>query len=149
MTDRLREVEELMGTFLKAMNLSLVPTLSEDEDSIRVELDGADSFLMLERRGSVLDALQLLVGKVAESRLGLKKRLVVDCQGFRQGREQELVQNALRVAEKVRALGQPMELAPMNSYERRLIHLALAEEQGVTSRSDGDGFTKRIIISPA
>ncbi len=143
------ELEQIVRTFIEKMNLSLTPAISEDDDTVRVDLTGPDAYLLLERRGSVLDALQLLMGKVAETRLGLDKRFVVDCEGYRRKTEDELVQAALRAAEQVRKLGHPVELEPMNSYERRLIHVALQKEPGVSTESQGDGFIKKIIISPA
>lgn len=147
--DRQREVEQLTQSFLEAMNLSLAARVTESEDRVQVDLSGPDSYLMLERKGSVMEALQLLLGKVAEARFQLDKRLVVDCEGYRRGREDGLVEMALAAAEKVRRTRQPIELDPLNSYERRIVHLALAGQPDVTTRSEGDGFIKRIVISPA
>ncbi|HKY31523.1 MAG TPA: R3H domain-containing nucleic acid-binding protein [Candidatus Polarisedimenticolia bacterium] len=147
--DRRHDIEELARRFLDAMKLSLTASVTEEPDSFQVDLGGPDAYLLLERKGGVLDALQLVMGKVAEARLQLDKRLVVDCEGYRKGRDAELVQIALSAADKVRKLRQPMELAPMNPYERRLVHLALAEQEGVASASQGDGFLKRILITPA
>jgi spoIIIJ-associated protein len=123
--------------------------VTEHDDSYHVDLRGPDSYLLRERQGSVLEALQLLLAKVAETRLGLDRRVVVDCEGFRQGRDQQLIDLALSAADKVRRSGKPVELAPMNPYERRLVHLAIAEEPGVATESQGDGFLKRILITPA
>ena len=147
--DKQHELRELTETFLRAMKLSLEMEVSEQDDSYRIDLRGADSYLLQERQGNVLEALQILLGKVAETRLGLDKRVVVDCEGFRQGRDQELIDLALSAADKVRRSGQPVELAPMNPYERRLVHLAIADEAGVATESQGDGFLKRILITPA
>jgi len=145
---RQQEIEDLTRTFLEAMHLSLSATVTEAEDHVQIDLDGPDAYLMLERKGSVLDALQLLLGKVAESRFGLDTRLVVDCEGFRREREEGMIQLALQAAERAKSLGQPIELDPLNSYERRLVHLALKDVPGVSSHSVGDGFLKRIVISP-
>lgn len=143
------ELEQIVRIFIEKMSLSLTPSISEDHDTVRVDLAGPDAYLLLERRGSVLDALQLLMGKVAEARLGLDKRFVVDCEGYRRKIEDDLVRTALRAAEQVRKLGHPVELEPMNPYERRLIHVALQKEPGVSTESQGDGFIKKIIISLA
>src|SRR5678816_3644199 len=89
--DRQNDIEQLALTFIKAMQLSLTPSVTETEDSIQINLSGADAYLLMERKGSVLEALQLLIGRVAESQLGLDKRLVVDCEGFRKDREQDRV----------------------------------------------------------
>jgi|SRR5688572_17983326 len=147
--DKQHELRELTETFLRAMKLSLDMEVSEQDDCYRIDLRGADSYLLQERQGNVLEALQILLAKVAETRLGLDKRVVVDCEGFRQGRDQELIDLALSAADKVRRSGQPVELAPMNPYERRLVHLAIADEAGVATESQGDGFLKRILITPA
>jgi len=147
--DKPHELRELTETFLRAMKLSLEMEVSEQDDCYRIDLHGADSYLLRERQGNVLEALQILLAKVAETRLGLEKRVVVDCEGFRQGRDQELIDLALAAADKVRRSGQPVELAPMNPYERRLVHLAIADEAGVATESQGDGFLKRILITPA
>jgi spoIIIJ-associated protein len=147
--DRRREVEELTVGFLTAMNLALSPSIREEGATVHVELAGPDAYLLLERKGSGLEALQLLLGRMAEQALGQGARVVIDCEGFRLGRERELADIAHRGAEQVRKTRRPLELAPMNSYERRLVHMALAEEEGVTSESLGDGFIKRIVISPA
>lgn len=146
--DRRQEIEDLVSTFIRTMNLSLTPTIAEADDCIHVDLAGPDSYLLTERKGSVLEALQLLLGRVAERQLGVEKRLLVDCDGFRHGRDRELVETALRAAEKVRDLRQPMELAPMNSYERRLVYLGLKDQQGISVESVGEGSIKSIVISP-
>jgi len=147
--DRHQEIQKLTTTFISAMGLTLSSAVTETEDTFRVDLTGPDAYLLLERKGAALEALQLILGKVAERQLDLDKRLVVDCDGYRQGRDKELIEIARRAAEKVRRLRQPLGLAPMNPYERRLVHLALGEEQGVTTHSEGDGFMKSIIVSPA
>lgn len=147
--DRLREVEQLAQEFLDAMKLSLAANVTETETQITVDLSGADSYLLLERKGAVLEALQLLMGRVAESLPGFDKRLMIDCDGYRRGLETQLVEEARSTAEKVRKSGQAMELAPMNPYERRLVHIALQDEEGISAASSGEGFIKTIVISPA
>ncbi len=72
----------------------------------------------------------------------------MDCEGFRAQREAELQEIAARVSERVKLTGQEEELASMNPYERRLVHLAVAEIEGVTTESEGDGVMKRVIILP-
>lgn len=148
MAEKLRELEELTLTFLNKMELTLTPKLSEGEDSYCIDLEGPDAILLLEKRAGGLDALQMILGKVATRQLGIDKRVIVDCEGHRRSREQELEQIALKAAEKARRLREPVELSPMNSYERRLVHLALRDEEGVESVSEGEGFIKSVVIRP-
>jgi spoIIIJ-associated protein len=103
---------------------------------------------MLEKKAAGLDAFQLILAKVAERKLGAERRVIVDCQGHRRDRDQALEKLARDAAEKVRRTSQAMELEPMNPYERRLVHLALSEIQGVATSSIGDGFIKRVRITP-
>ena len=76
-------------------------------------------------------------------------RIIADCDGFRQKKEEELRQIAKRAAEKVKLSGERQQLGSMNPYERRIVHLAVADEEGVSSESNGNGFMKRITIAPA
>ena len=76
------------------------------------------------------------------------KRIHLDSAGFRKIREDEVVEIARRTAEQVRARGEESLLSPLNPYERRIVHLALSEVEGVATRSVGDGFLKRIAIYP-
>jgi len=146
--DRRQDIEELARTFLSAMGLSLEIAVDEQEDHYRLDLEGSDAYLLLEKKGAGLEAFQLLLAKVADKKLGLDKRLVVDCEGHRRSREEEIVQLALRAADKARKSGQPIHLDPMNSYERRLVHLALAEVAGVESHSQGEGHLKTVVVIP-
>ena len=147
--DRLRELENLARSFIEALGLRLTVSASADAENDRLELDGQDAWLMLEKKGAGLDALQLLLSKVAERKFGPERRVVVDCQGHRRGRDQELEKLARATAEKVLRTSQPVELEPMNPYERRLVHLALTDAKGVATASVGEGFIKRVRISPA
>jgi spoIIIJ-associated protein len=146
--DRLRELEEMARGFIDALGLRLTVSAAADAESDRLELDGPDAFLMLEKKAAGLDAFQLILAKVAERKLGAERRVIVDCQGHRRDRDQALEKLARDAAEKVRRTSQAMELEPMNPYERRLVHLALSEIQGVATSSIGDGFIKRVRITP-
>ena len=143
-------VEELTQTFLGAMGLNLTATFRETPEAIWVELEGPDTYLLLERQAIVLESLQLLMGKVAARQLNLAKRLVVDCEGRRQQEEEDMLHQALQAAEQVRQDSRPRELPPMNAYDRRLVHLELAKLEGVSTASvdvPGDEGLKKIVIS--
>ena len=79
--------------------------------------------------------------------LGEDGRVLVDCQGFRRDKDAELRQTAKFLAEKVLQNGTAQEMGPLNSYERRIVHLAVAEIPGVSSESIGDASVKKVIIS--
>ena len=142
------EVQELVSGMVGHMKLDLtVETRTEDPEAIRVELSGPDSEFMVRNRAEVLDAFQYLTNRIFGRRLD-DRRLVVDCDGFRARKEAELVEIAGRVAERVRSSGREEEVGRMNPYERRIVHLAVQEIDGVTSESEGDGVMKRVYIVP-
>ncbi len=140
-------IQECLARFVPNSPFVIDFSVTEDEERISVELNGPDRGLFLERRGEALNALQVLLGRVAAQK-GSKKPVFLDCDDFRRQRERELSEIASLVAEKVRRLGEPQNLAPMDPYERRLVHLALKDDPSVETHSDGEGFFKRVTISP-
>ena len=94
-----------------------------------------------------MQALQHLVATAFRKQLGDDSRIVVDCNGFRRDKDAEIRQMARFVAEKARASGMPQEMGPLNPYERRIVHMAIAEDPSVSSESIGDAFMKTVIIS--
>ena len=87
------------------------------------------------------------VGRVSRFQLGDDNRIVIDCNGFRKDKDAEIKQMALHMLEKARSSGMPQEMGPLNPYERRIVHMAIAEDPIATSESIGDAFMKTVIIS--
>jgi spoIIIJ-associated protein len=141
------EVETLAREVLNGLGLELTVTARDTEAAIEVDIDGADRDLMLDRRGEALNALQYLLNRVIyRGRAG--KKIHLDSGGYRRGREEEIVGVARRAAEAAKERGKEQLLSPLNPYERRLVHIALAEIEGITTRSVGDGFLKRVAVVP-
>ena len=141
------DVERLAARILDGLGLDVRAKATDTEAVIQVDLTGSDREYLLSRRGEGLGALQYLLNRVIyRGRKG--KKIQVDCDGFRKLHEDEIVEIALRSAEKAKARGEETLLSPLNPYERRLVHLALAEIGGVETHSVGNGFLKRIAIVP-
>ena len=102
--------------------------------------------MLIRRGGEGLQALQHLVATTFRKQLGDDNRIVIDCNGFRRDKDAELRQMARFMAEKARGVG-PQEMGPLNPYERRIVHIAIAEDPTVSSESIGDAFMKTVIIS--
>ena len=142
------DVVSLAERILHGLGLDLKATVRDGAEAIQLDLAGPDGEHLLSRKGEGLGALQYLLNRIIYR--GLKGRKIqVDCGGFRKMRDDEVVEIAVRSAEKVKAGGQECVLSPLNPYERRLVHLALAEMGGVETRSLGDGFLKQIAIVAA
>lgn len=122
-------------------------SVSETPDGVRVDVEGDGAEALLFHRGDALRALQTIVNTAFRRQLGEERRVLVDCQGFRRDKDAELRQMARFLAEKVKSSGLSQELGPLNSYERRIVHMAVAELEGVASESIGDAAVKMVTIS--
>lgn len=131
---------------VRAMGVALTVSSHETEQGMEVQIEGEDGGILTRRGGEGLQALQHLVATTFRRQLGDDRRVLIDCNGFRREKDAELRQMALFMAEKARA-GGPQEMGPLNPYERRIVHLAIAEDPSVSSESIGDAFLKTVIIS--
>jgi spoIIIJ-associated protein len=130
-----------------AMGLALEAGVEETPDHLRVNLTGDGAESLLRRKGEALDALQVIVNTVFGRDARGDRHYVVDALGYRKGKDAELQQMAKFLMDKVRASGMPEEIGPLNPYARRLVHLAVAEDDQLSSESIGDAFLKTIVIS--
>jgi spoIIIJ-associated protein len=127
--------------------LSLELRTEENETQVIVRLYGRDARRLIEGHGEVIDALQVLANKALVGRK-LEKEIEVDCQEFKGKRAEELEQKAREVADRVRRDHREQLLPAMTPIERRIVHLALQDDQEVATVSRGDGFYKRVAIVP-
>ena len=141
------EITEFLQRVVDAMGMALTATVEETPDGTRINLEGEDGGVLVRRDGEGLQALQHLAATAFRRQLGDEKRVVIDCNGFRKDKDVELKQIARFMAEKARSSGVPQEMGPLNPYERRIVHLAIAEDPSATSESIGDAFMKTVIIS--
>lgn len=145
------DIREGLAMFLEqltaAMGVPLKAVVSESGDVYRIDLEGEGGELLLSQRGEPLKAVQHIVSTAFRRQLGEERRVQVDCQHFRRDKDNELHQMAKFLADKAVRTGVPQEIGPLNAYERRIVHLAVAE-QGASSESVGDAAVKTVIISP-
>ena len=141
------EIASFVQTLAEKMGLQLTASPEEMADGLRINLDGEDGNILTRRQGEALAALQHIVSAVYRHETTEGRRLVVDCMGYRKGKDDELRQMALFLGGKAKDSGLAQEIGPLNPYERRIVHLAVAELDSVTSESIGDAFMKTVIIS--
>jgi spoIIIJ-associated protein len=141
------EITSFVQSVVDAMGLDLEASAEEMPDGVRINLDGEDGGALIRRHGEALAALQHIVSAIYRHDTAEGRRLVVDCMGFRKGKDAELKQMAIFLGEKAKSTGLAQEIGPLNPYERRIVHLAVAELESVTSESIGDAFEKTVIIS--
>jgi spoIIIJ-associated protein len=128
------------------------PVIADDRDwerpDILVEFAGPDSSLLLERGAELLRAMELLAMEMMRLPGNEHEKISFDCMGHRKARLEELRMSAKVAAEKVRQSGSPYHFGPMSSRERRIVHLALRDEQDLTTESDGEGLRRSVVLYP-
>lgn len=146
-TDGERAVEFLDGLF-SIMHIAAATELVAENEEIHINVTAANNNALIGRKGMLLDAAQTLAGAVANIGREDYKRVVVDCENYRENREETLERLAHNLASKAVRLGRKVRLEPMNPYERRIIHAALAENGEVTTESEGKEPARYIVIIP-
>lgn len=141
--------EFLTGT-LSRMGLEASIEVVDTDDNVTLDIQCDDVELLIGRRGQVVDALQHLVGKiVAKDRPGRGKPIIVDAGGYRDKHIERLQALAQRMGDKAIETGAAVKLSPMTAHDRRIVHMFLAEIQGVSTHSEGEGEDRHIVVEPA
>jgi spoIIIJ-associated protein len=140
------QAQDFLNHIFDGAGLALRATTEESIDGCLVNIDGVDSSILLSEGGELLEAFQHLANQVFSRRLTKGERIVCDVQDFRATREAELRAMARHAADRVRATGTIFNFGPMNSNERRVIHLALADEADLHTESIGEGAARRLIV---
>jgi spoIIIJ-associated protein len=141
------QVIDFIQQVTDAMGLELEASVEVTPDHVRINLTGDGADVLTRRKGEALDALQVIVNTAFGREVRGERHYVVDALGFRKSKDVELQQMAKLLMEKVRTTGAPQEIGPLNPYARRLVHLAVAEDETLSSESMGDAFLKTILIS--
>ena len=158
------KARELLVGMLERMGIPAEVETREEADKVVLDVkckSEDDVQRIIGRRGQVVDALQHLIGKMlvkgkervekgAEKAEGRErgKPVVVDAGGYRQRHIERLEGLAARMAEKAKTTGQPVDLSPMPAHDRRVIHMALANIDGVSTKSEGEGDLRHIVVRP-
>jgi spoIIIJ-associated protein len=143
-TDARSFLEELF----QGMNLELKVAAKESSAECLLDLSGRDSGLLQADGAELLQAIQHLASQIFGRKLPEGQRLVCDVEGFRATREAELRKMALHAADRVRSNGMPFTFGEMNSNERRIIHLTLADCEDLFTESIGEGFGRKVRVGP-
>lgn len=146
-TDGARAVQFLSG-LLPHLGVNAEPTLTDEDEKIVINLTAESAREIIGRRGELIDAIQALTGAVANTGRRDYKRVVVDCGNYREEREETLKRVANKLAAKAVRIGKRVRLEPMNPYERRIIHSALAESEEVYTKSEGSEPDRFVVIVP-
>ncbi len=142
------KMKEFFNKTLEHMGLVSRAEVEERNNTLYVNIQGEDSGVAIGYRGEALDAFQYLALTFLNEQKGEFKKIVVDCENYREKRKETLMALAQRLAEKSVRLQRKIALEPMNPYERRVIHSALANSEFASTQSEGDEPNRYIIIIP-
>lgn len=117
-------------------------------DSISLTVEGGNSAILIGKHGRTLDAIQYLVQKIVHKEKKTRLRISVDVEGYRDRRKASLTQLALRLGGRVKRSGKPATISPMNAYDRRIVHIALKDDNGVRTQSMGTKSYRKLVIYP-
>jgi spoIIIJ-associated protein len=146
-----RDVVLAGETLRRILDLIPVETTVHAERSdgkIVLSIEGDRSGLLIGRKGQTLDAIQFIVNKIVGKALDKKITVVVDTEDYRRRRQESLTEMALKMGDKAKKIKKPVTTSPLNPQERRIIHLALQEDERLDTKSRGEGLLKRVVIIP-
>jgi spoIIIJ-associated protein len=149
--------KNVLEELLKLMDLPSKVTMSDeftvvdangDASSFGLNIEGDDLGILIGRRGQTMVALQQVVRLIMSHKMDVKVPIIIDVEGYKQRRCEGLRTLAKKLADQVRIRRVPFTMEPMPAFERRVIHLALADSNDVTTESTGEGETRKVVIIP-
>ena len=140
-------LRELLEQITGAAGVQCRVEIDEDEEAVTASLVGGDLGLLIGRHGQTIDAIQYLANVIAWREHGDdRKDVVVDAAGYRERRRETLEALAVRSADRAKATGDSVDLEPMSSIERRIVHLRLQDVAGVRTRSEGEEPYRYVVV---
>ena len=147
-TDGERAVKFIDGLF-DILKINAVSEIVSDGEKVEIDVKTTNSHQVIGHHGEVLDAIQTIAGAVANIGNDDYKKVVVDCENYRESRRNTLTSLAEKLAKKAVEKGKKYRLEPMNPYERRIIHSALAGREDVKTVSEGNEPNRYVVIIPS
>lgn len=143
-------VREFLDAVFSAMQMEveILIQVNEDERSIDIELKGADMGILIGKRGQTLDSLQYLTSLAVNKNLENYYKVKIDTEDYRKRRKETLENLAKNIAYKVKRTRRPVNLEPMNPFERRIIHSTLQNDKYVTTHSEGEEPYRHVVVAP-
>lgn len=131
--------------------LALIPVEAEvkadvSQGKIRMNIEGDASGILIGRKGKTLDALEYIVNRIMNAKSEKKVKVVIDSENYRQRHIDSLKQMALKIGEKVKKQKKSLSTVPLNPHDRRIVHLALKNDDNLDTRSRGEGLLKKVVI---
>ena len=150
MTDNhLDTVKELAAELLEKLSIkSEVEGTMNEEGSVEIDIETEESGLLIGYHGEMLNSFQLILSMLVYKKLGVWVRTIVNVGDYREKREESIKSLALRVASEVSLSKKPVALPYLVPFERRIVHMTLADHPDVVSVSEGENKERRVVVKP-
>ncbi len=147
-TENYKKAIKFLEGIFEILKICATCEVEELEDKIKINIISTSSSKIIGYRGEVLDSLQTLTSTLCNSKQEDYKRIIIDCENYRDKRQVTLTELAVKLADKAVKTGRKVNLEPMNAYERRIIHSALSENEQVKTESVGNEPQRHVVIIP-
>lgn len=151
--DEMDKIADLAVSYLKGILAlfgergSTIDEYDGDNGELILDISGGDLAVLIGRHGRTLDALQMVLSSLMSSKIKFYYPVVVDIESYKSRRKRKLEDIAHNAADRVRRQGGKVKLAPMNAYERRLVHLTLISEDDVITHSEGEDPERYVVVT--
>jgi len=142
--------DEVARHIMESLDISYRIFSESDDDAtyINIETAGVDG-LLIGRKGDTLNSLQHLIGRIVSRKMGGYQRMTLDVGGYLKNRQEILRQKAVKAADRARKSNREVQMEPMKASERRIVHVALTGQEGITTYTTGNGDMRKVCIAPA
>lgn len=146
--DYMSEAKTFVENLLNSMGVQATIKIWEEDNIINIDLSGPKMGMIIGYRGETLDSIQYLISLVVNKKNeSAYKKVILDTENYRTKREETLKRVALKTARRVSKTKKPFKLEPMNPYERRIIHAALQNEEGISTYSEGEDPYRKVVVA--
>jgi len=139
-------IHEVLGKLFSEIEIEGTFELAEGEHAVEVMLDTKDTGIVIGYHGEILEALQLISSLIVAKKIGKFVRISIEVGDYKKNRTEYLTTLAQQTKERVLADGREQDLSNLKSWERRIVHVALQEDDQVTSESVGEGRDRRLVV---
>lgn len=145
---REQEIKELVDKTLEIMKFDGQAEVVKDENIYRAQITTTEASRLIGQYGQVLLELEHIIRQILSKKINEPFRFFLDINDYRKGRESIIKNLALEYAQRAKNESRVMVMQPMNAYERRLVHMSLAEDKEVETFSEGEGEERKVLIKP-
>ena len=144
------KLSDILDNVLGLLLLEGSYDIEESDEALQVLIETKDAGRLIGFKGENLESLQLLLNQLMSRKAGENefKRVLVDVEGWRKQKEEELASRAKSWIEEVKTSGEELELEPMSPWQRRIVHMVVSDTEGIESESIGEGRDRHLVIRP-